>query len=226
MEIYEELWNDAASVFARGKVHIDPHLSDKTTDLRRGVTLVARPSPSVRDKVKAYLDRLAQACPEQYFYRPEELHITVLAIISGTDSWRREIRQLASYRPIISEVLGHQHSFKVSFRGVTASPGSVMIQGYPEDDGLARIRNELREAFARAGFDRLLDRRYKISTAHISVLRFRQPGVDGRRLMALLEEGRRADFGEMVVTDLQLIWGDWYASANLVRIFQEYRLSV
>jgi len=226
LEIYEKLWNDAISAFERGEQQIDPHLSDQTNDLRRGVTMVLRPSLSVRTKVKEYLDRLAQVCPEQYFYHPEELHVTVLAIIAGTEFWRTEIRQLVAYRAIISDVLSRQHSFKVSFRGVTASPGSVIIQGFPMCDGLARIRNELREAFARHGFGSLLDRRYKINTAHITAMRFHKPGADWKRLAPLLKEGRQTNFGQTEVNSLQLIWGDWYASANLVRTLQEYSLSV
>jgi 2'-5' RNA ligase len=149
----------------------------------------------------------------------------VLSIISGTQSWRSEIRQLAAHRAIIGAVLSRQRSFRISFRGIPASPGSVMIQGFPVRGGLAEIRNELRKAFAHEGFDRLLDRRYKISTAHITALRFRQPVVNARELVGLLEEGRQMDFGEMHVNDLQLIWGDWYASAHIVRTLQEYRLS-
>jgi 2'-5' RNA ligase len=224
-KVYEQLWHDAVSAFARGKPDMDPCLSDRRADSRRGVTLLARPSPPVRDKVKAYLERLARVFPEQYFYRPEELHVTVLSIISGTQSWRTEIRQLASYRAIIGAVLSRQRSFRIRFRGITASPGAVMFQGFPVDDGLARIRDGLRTAFAHAGFTRLLDRRYRISTAHITGLRFRQPGVDAERLVSLLEEGRQINFGETHVTNLELIWGDWYASANIVRTLQEYRLS-
>jgi 2'-5' RNA ligase len=226
LEIYEKLWNDVASAFERDELQIDPHLSDKTNDLRRGVTIVLRPAPSVRGRVKVCLDRLAMVCPEQYFYRPEELHVTVLSIISGTEFWRREIRQLASYRALISDVLSRRHSFKISFQGVTASPGGVIIQGFPVGDGLAEIRDELREAFVRNGFGSILDRRYKIGTAHLTVMRFRKPGADWKRLASLLEESRQTDFGETEVNGLQLIWGDWYASAGIVRTLEEYRLSV
>jgi 2'-5' RNA ligase len=225
LEIYEKFWNEAVSAFEHGKQEIDPNLSDKTNDLRRGVTVVLRPSPTVRGKVKDFLDRLATVCQEQYFYRPEELHVTVLSIISVTESWRKEICPLVSYRAIIDDVLSRQHSFKICFRGVTASPGTVIIQGFPMGDGLARIRNELREAFARNGFGSIPDRRYKISTAHITAMRFKKPEENWKRLMSLLKENRRTDFGESEVNNLQLIWGDWYASGNIVRTLQEYRLS-
>lgn len=224
LQIYEKLWSDAVSAFEQGQQQVDPNLSDKTNDLRRGVTVVLRPSLLVQGRVKHFLDRLATVCPGQYFYHPRELHVTVLSIISGTEFWRKEIRQLMACRAIIGDVLSHHHSFKICFRGVTASPGAVMIQGFPTGDELGNIRNELREAFARNGFGGMLDRRYKVNTAHITAMRFRKPDENWKRLVSLLEENRRKDFGESEVDSLQLIWGDWYASGNIVRILREYRL--
>jgi 2'-5' RNA ligase len=222
--IYEGLWNEAAAAFKRGEPQIDPQLSHRTTDLRRCVTLVFRLSPVVQARVGEYLDRLATVCPRQYYYRPEELHVTVLSIISGSELWRKEMRPLAACRAVLSEVLNRQHAFKIVFKGVTASPGSVLIQGFPTGDGLAKIRDDLREAFARGGFGGMLDRRYKITAAHITAMRFQKPVADLKRLVSLLEEGRQLDFGETDVNSLQLIWCDWYAAAHSVRTLQEYRL--
>jgi 2'-5' RNA ligase len=224
LEIYQQLWIGAVSAFERGQPQIDPNLSDRAKDLRRGVTLAFRPSPAVRVKVKSFLDRLAGVAPGQHFYRPKELHVTVLAIISGTEFWRKEMRQLAAGRAIINDVLHRCHSFKVRFQGVTASPGTVMIQGFPDGDALEKIRDELREAFARNGWGGQLDRRYKITAAHMTVMRFCRADADWKRLAAWLAENREEDFGETDVNRIQLVWGDWYASANVVRTLQEFRL--
>ena len=224
MQIYEKLWHEAVTAFQHGKPQIDTHLLDKKNDLRRGVTIVFRPSLPVRNKIKRFLNHLAAVCPNQHFYLPEEFHVTVLSIISGTEFWEKEIRHLDFYRAVIGDVLRRQRSFKVSFRGVTASPGTVMIQGFPRG-GLSKIRDQLRDAFTRNGFGGKLDRRYKISTAHITVMRFSKPVSDLKRLTSLLEENQKTNFGEIKVNRLQLIWGDWYASANIVQKIQEYHLS-
>jgi 2'-5' RNA ligase len=224
LEIYRQLWTEAVSAFERGAPQIDPNLSDQAKDLRRGVTLAFRPTTAVQTKVENFLNQLAEVAPGQYLYRPEELHVTVLSIISGTEFWRKEIRSLAACRPIITEVLSRQNSFKVSFRGVTASPSAVMIQGFLLGDGLEKMREELRDAFAQNGLGGQLDRRYKINSAHMTVMRFQRPDADWKRLKIFLAENRNADFGEMVVNRIQLILGDWYASANIARTLQEYRL--
>jgi 2'-5' RNA ligase len=225
LEIYQQLWAEAVAAFERGAPRIDPNLSDPANDLRRGVTLAFRPSAVVRTNVENFLDQLAGIAPGQYLYRPEELHVTVLSIISGTEFWRKEIRTLAACRPIIAEVLSRQNSFRVSFRGVTASPSAVMIQGFPLANGLEKMREELRAAFARNGFGGQLDRRYKINSAHMTVMRFQRTDADWTKLANFLAVNRETDFGEMEVSRIQLIWGDWYASANVARTLQEYRLS-
>jgi 2'-5' RNA ligase len=223
--IYQRLWNEAVAAFERGGHRIDPNLSDKANDRRRGVTLICRPSPSARDVAANYIGRLAEACPGQYFYRPEELHITVLSIISGTELWEREMPRLDACRPIIGDVLGRGRAFKIHFRGVAASPDSVLVQGFPIGDGLAAIRDELRTAFARHGFGDMPDRRYKATTAHMTAMRFSKRCPDLKPLLSLLKASREMDFSESEVSTIQLIRGDWYGSADRVQTLQEYRLS-
>lgn len=226
MEIYEKLWSDAISAFERGEPQIDPHLSDQTKDLRRGATLVFRPSQSVREAASTFINRLSSVCPGQYFYLPQELHVTILSIISGTEHWRREIGRIAACRLAIAGVLKDRHPFKIEFRGITASPGTVMIQGFPIGDGLTSIRDDLRESFARNGFGDMVDRRYKITGAHMTIMRFRQPSPDLKPLISFLKQNRETAFGESKVNRLQLIFNDWYVSAEKVRILEEYSLGL
>ena len=210
------------AAFAQGQPQIDPHLSDKAGDLRRGVTLAFRPPPPVCAAAAAYIQSLAKICPGQYFYRPDELHISVLSLISGTELWEREMPRLDACRPVIGEVLSRCRSFKIHFRGITASPDAVMVQGFP--DGLAVIRDELRAAFARHGLGDMPDRRYQATTAHMTIMRFRKPQSDLKSLVAFLKAIRKTDFGEGEINTIQLLFGDWYASAERARMLQVYRL--
>ena len=72
-----------------------------------------------------------------------------MAVIAGTEFWRDEIHQLPACLAVLDQVLKNQRAFAVEFRGVTASPDAVMIQGFPADDSLSRLRDELRDAFGR-----------------------------------------------------------------------------
>jgi 2'-5' RNA ligase len=225
LEIYEKLWQDAVTAFERGEPKMGDYLPDKAKDLRRGVTLVFRPSAKVLNEVTKFLGRLESVCPGQYFYRREELHVTIISVITMTELWREEMARFEQGRHLMGDALKAQRPFQVKFRGVTAARDSVMIQGFPMDEGLAAIRESLRAAFARAGFGDMLDRRYKVSAAHISCMRFSRPGADLKRLLAFLKDSRELDFGVCEVNRLELIWGDWYASTETVKVLEEYRLA-
>ena len=174
--------------------------------------------------VNSFLRELAAAAPGQYFYRPDELHVTVLAVIPGSAAWREKIRDLAAIQAVIGKILQRRRPFVISFRGITASPDAVMIQGFPESEALMEIRDELREVLRNNHLGGDFDRRYKINTAHITVMRFGTVRADWKAFVGLLKANRQTDFGDTRVRTLQLLWGDWYASAQSVRTIQEYPL--
>ena len=222
--MYERLWRKSGGLLKSGRIPADPWLRDKAGDDRRGVTLVARPDAGVRKKVAIFSRAATGICPRQYFYKPSELHVTVMAIISGSESWRCEIPRLPACREVLDRVLKNCNPFRVYFRAVTVSPDAVMIQGFPADGTLSRLRDELRDAFGKAGLGGNLDRRYKTVTAHLTVMRFSEPEADWQPLFDFLQANRETNFGETRFQSLQLIWSDWYASAGLVRVLQKYPL--
>ncbi|MGA2030248.1 MAG: hypothetical protein ABSG87_09270 [Verrucomicrobiota bacterium] len=101
-----------------------------------------------------------------------------------------------------------------------------MIQGFPQDTVLVEIRDELRATLRANHLGGDIDRRYKINTAHITAMRFGHTQADWKAFVDLLKANRKTDFGETRVKKLQLLWGDWYASANSVHTIQEYPLNV
>lgn len=223
--IYEKLWQEASSAFDRGAMRLDKFLNNRPADKRRGVALAARPDATVSARVKKFLDKIAAVAPEQYFYQPEEFHVTVLAVIPGSETWQQSARRLPEYLAALDTVLKNRPAFSVKFHGVTASPEAVMIQGFPENNSLAQLRDDLRAALKARGLGENVDRRYKIATAHLTVARFGKPMSDWRPLKSLLEKNREHDCGTTRFRKLQLLEGDWYASANSVRVLKEYPLA-
>ena len=222
--IYDQLWSKTSVALESGGLRVDPLLRGKPGDPRRGATLVARPNASVQKRVGAFLREAAAICPGQHFYQPAELHMTVLSVISSSESWREEIHQLPVVRTVLDKVLKKHRAFSLKFRGVTVSPEAVLVQGFPQDDNLARLRDELRSALRERGVGENLDRRYKITAAHLTVMRFSHPKADWKRLLNFLETHRETDFGETRFRSLQLIWNDWCASVDTVRVLREYQL--
>lgn len=223
-DLYEKLWRQAVAAFEQRKPRLDPFLRDRAGDQRRGVTLIARPDLEVVGRVAKFLREIAAAAPEQYYYQPAEFHVTVLSVIPVCDSWQKFRQRLPEYLAALDTVLRNRGAFSIAFRGVTASPEAVMIQGFPVDNALKQVRDELRAALSRRGLEENLDRRYRLVAAHLSVARFSAPMADWKPLHALLAVHRETDFGESRVRSLQLIENDWYASADTVRTLREYPL--
>lgn len=132
--------------------------------------------------------------------------------------------RLEAGRIFIKYVLRRQNIFKIKFCGVTASPSCVMIQGFPADSGLENLRDELRRAFAQGGLGDMLDRRYKVVAAHVTIMRFCNANLDGQKLVSFLRDHRETEFGEIETHELQLVFADWYASASTVQMLEQYHL--
>lgn len=96
-ECYDRLWSEAIGTIRAGSVETDPVLAAGMPDRRRGLTLIARPSPLVRRRVAAFLDGLREIEPEQHYYAPSELHVTVLSLFTATVDHAPLLARTASY---------------------------------------------------------------------------------------------------------------------------------
>jgi hypothetical protein len=62
---YDNMWDRAFSAVACEDLHYDTQLT-VGSDLRRGLTLIARPNQALRGRFDAVLDRLSDIEPQQY----------------------------------------------------------------------------------------------------------------------------------------------------------------
>jgi 2'-5' RNA ligase len=224
-DVYEKLWQNAARAFDKNIPRLDPFLKNRSADSRRGVSLAARPDAAVRGRVLDFLTQMNEVAPGQYLYQPEQIHLTVFSIIPGSEFWRQRFDHLPDYLAALDEVLKNRPAFSVTFRGVTASPEAVMIQGFPDDASLEKLRDDLRAALISRDLGENLDARYKIVTAHLTVARFQTSLPDWQPLKAFLAAQRNTDFGATRIGRIELIEGDWYASPDSVQLLREYPLS-
>jgi 2'-5' RNA ligase len=74
----------------------------------------------------------------------------------------------------------------------------------------------LRDALRARGLDGTLDQRYRLVTAHSTLLRFVAPPVEPARLAAALAAVRNVPLGPMPVDSVQLVINDWYMSSAAV----------
>jgi 2'-5' RNA ligase len=137
-----------------------------------------------------------------------------MAIISCYEGFTLDKISIEDYIKIIQESLINLGEIKIEFRGVTASPSALIIQGFPADESLNNLRNKLRENFKKSTLQQSIDSRYAISTAHSTVMRFQEKLQNPEKLIAVAEQFRDYNFGEFTVNKIELVYNDWYQREN------------
>jgi 2'-5' RNA ligase len=224
-KLYDGMWQAALARFAQGQVEPDGYLANRQSDRRLGVTVIARPSQRVVDQYMGLISQLQQVEPDQYYYQPDQLHITILSLFTATENSKPYFSKLADYLAVSGAILPTVGSFAIDFQGVTATPNGIMGQGFPQDGYLEALREKLRKALRERDLGEGLDTRYRLSTAHVTLMRFRYPPRALSRLVDILKEHRDFRFGDSLIQSLQMVKNDWYMSTEKVEVLAEYELS-
>jgi len=221
-QVYDRLWAEAMAAFEAGTVRTDPYLLQRETDTRQGITLIARPDPPTLVRIGELLEGLQRVAPEQYIYRPEELHITVLSLIGTSPEFCLEAAPIEQYKALFADQLPCVRPFTIRYPGIVASPDAVMLRGY--SDALNVLRDHLRTELTRAGLGGTLDRRYRSVTAHSTVMRFQVLPFDLPALVRYLRTMHDHDFGVFDVDHLDFVVNDWFMSHDKTQVLARYVL--
>lgn len=230
---YDAVWDAAAPDVRAGRAALDLWATRQREDARRGVTLLARLAalapagggPAVADALGALGAELQALEPAQYVQPRADLHLTVLSLFTATPDYAPYLAHLDAYRAAVAEALAGVGPFAVDLTGVTLSPAAVLVQGFPRDDTLERVRARLRAVLAARGLGGALDERYRLETAHATLVRFVAPLGDPARFVGALAAARGRAFGTVVVTALELGVGNWYQAAAYARPVATYPLA-
>lgn len=213
---YNDLWERSIQKIKAENFQVDP-LLDSHADNRYGVTLLIRPDAPVKKNIQQFLTDLKTIEPDQYYYRDSDIHITVMSIISCYNGFALEQIEIASYIELIQKSIASAKKTEISFRGITASPSCIMIQGFLHDSTLNNIRDELRNNFKHSSLQQSIDKRYTIQAAHATVVRFRKEVQNKEEFLDRLEKYRDHNFGTFTVNSLELVFNDWYQREEYVK---------
>jgi 2'-5' RNA ligase len=220
---YDAMWERAFASIAAGDIECDRRLA-AGPDPRRGLTVIARPGPVLEARFDALLDRLAAVAPGQYRHPAADMHLTVLSLFTVSEDPSFALARLDDYRAAVREAVRGIAAFEIALRGITLSRGAVMACGYPQDGMLEKLRERLRLQLRGRGLDGTLDGRYRLVTAHASLMRFVEPLVDPMRFTRELEALREEPLGMMQVKELQLVVNDWYMSSGSLQLVDTLQL--
>jgi 2'-5' RNA ligase len=219
--IYDSLWREGEAAFAHNAVKLDPHLANKDADRRRGLTVILRPETEARREMEAFMAELRQMEPRQHYYKPSELHVTVLSLLTCAEDYQPSSAHLERYAEAVTEAMRGVGPFSIRFDGVTATAEAVMIQGFPDEE-LALLRTRIFEQLAARGLPQR--QRYVPKTAHITLMRFANPPGDLPRFADKIRASRSRPFGSTSVTQIELVENNWYMSEYKTRIIATYAL--
>jgi 2'-5' RNA ligase len=221
---YDAMRENAFRKLAHGEAELDA-LLDSEHDDRRGLTLLARPPARITAIIEALLAAFQELEPHQYYYPASDIHLTILSIISCYRGFTLDVIDPESYQQAVSTILQHIPPFRIRFAGLTASPGGIIVQGFPEDAGLQHLRNQIRRYFQTSGLQQSIDQRYSIQTAHSTVIRFREKLVNPARLLKAIEQYAQYFIGTFEVNTLELVYNDWYQRQENTILLEAYPLA-
>ncbi|WP_162056249.1 2'-5' RNA ligase family protein [Pontibacter pamirensis] len=220
---YNQLWETTWRKFTAGVFELDPLIASEN-DSRFGITLLFRPGQEVWKRIQQFLLELQQIEPEQYYYPEADIHVTVMSIISCHAGFSLDAIRVEEYMQLVQQTVQNSQSFQLYFRGITASPSCLLIQGFPVADQLNQLRNKLRESFRSATLQQTIDTRYVLQTAHSTVVRFKAPLQNPSVFLDKVQEYREYDFGSTEVSELELVYNDWYQRQALVQLLGRFSL--
>lgn len=218
---YKKLYQDSINTISSDNYHIDT-LIDSKNDRRFGLTLIIRPSNEIKKKIQNFLKNFKEIEPNQYYYPNSDIHITVMSIISCYSDFDMSKIDVQKYIDLTEKCLLKGIDLNITFKGITASPSGVMVQGFMNNNELNDIRNRLRKAFKNSNVEQSLDKRYLIQTAHSTIIRFRKELSQKEKFLELLDNSINYDFGTFKVNKFELVYNDWYQREQYVKKIHEF----
>ena len=220
---YSNLYEESIEKILCDTYHIDDQI-DSSLDNRFGITLLIRPTIQIKNNIQYFLDELRAIDSEQYYYPNSDIHITVMSIISCYNGFDLATVSVPDYVEIVEKSLVEINNIEINFKGITVSPSAIMIQGFVSNNFLDDLRNNLRKNFKNSGLEESIDRRYSISTAHSTVVRFRKKIKNKEKLIEILEKYRDFNFGKFTVEKYDLVFNDWYQREQFVQQLHEFKV--
>lgn len=218
---YKKLYHESINKISSDNYHIDT-LIDSKNDRRFGLTLIIRPSNEIKKKIQNFLKNIKEIEPNQYYYPNSDIHITVMSIISCYSDFDMSKIDVQKYIDLTEKCLLKGIDLNITFKGITASPSGVMVQGFMNNNELNDIRNRLRKAFKNSNVEQSLDKRYLIQTAHSTIIRFRKELSQKEKFLELLDNSINYDFGTFKVNKFELVYNDWYQREQYVKKIHEF----
>lgn len=222
-EHYQNILTRAKPFIQSAQNEVDSEMYNPK-DIRFGLGLRLILSSEILHNSQLLTKEIQKVEPHQYYYPLTNIHATVLALISCTYNFKKEDIDVVRYIRSIECALEGVSSFEVEFNGVTTSTSSIMIQGFPKDDQLEKMRQNLRKVFKSSDLRQNIDERYAIIGLHATVMRYKKPIDYPTELLTTIQNFREHQLGSMRVNKIQFVYNDWYHRIDKTEVLSEFVL--
>ena len=198
--LYNNINQQGMSPIRNHQEQLDSNLLNPDKDMRRGLTLTASLSAHVSRNIMFCLQKLAAIEPNQYFYPPTDLHITIIDLIAASSDFSLSTFEEEKYKNVVGPI-------HWQLAGMITSSGALLVKGYYSAE-LSTLRNALRKELPL--HDLLLKERYPTISGHVTVARYTSPIQQVDCFLKTLEEFKSINFGQVTTSSLDLVVHDWY----------------
>ncbi len=193
------------------------------SDHRYGINIVSYPPPEVVAHIVSIQNQLESREPDQYYYPPLDLHLTVLEVASGLD--RPAFEKLLN--PVLDSVswpLSH-HSAPCLRSARLRYDERACAWVFSEVTGLADLQAALAAKFATKGI--ALHPRYRSTSAHVTFLRYIRPLRSGlEEWTETLDAVPKSENQEWKLNEIWLTAGaTWYGMHARIQKYGPYRVA-
>jgi len=215
--IYSNMWRDHIDKFKHNTCDTDSLINDPN-DTRRGLTVLSYFDQGLSDNLSTFINELKATEPQQYYYPRSDFHATILSIISCISGFKLVDINQQLYVDVFQEALEGISPLKILFKGVTVSSSCILIQGFADGEQLTLLRNALRVGFEKAKLQVTIDSRYKITTAHTTVVRCLTPFNDSDKVLQVLTKYKDHEFGTLTINTIDFVFNNWYQNAAVTQV--------
>ncbi|MCC4382468.1 hypothetical protein LMB54_01425 [Limosilactobacillus reuteri] len=205
--LYSNINQQGVSAIRNHQEQLDNYLRNPDKDIRRGLTLTASLPAHVSRNIMFCLQKLAAIEPNQYFYPPADLHITIIDLIAASSDFSFSTFEEKKYENVVRKIISRIGPIHWHLAGMITSSGALLVKGYYSAE-LSTLRNVLRKELPL--HDLLLKERYSTISGHVTVARYTSPIQQADQFLKTLEEFKSINFGQFTTSSLDLVVHDWY----------------
>ena len=217
---FDDLWFFNRPNILENKIYKDPNLLSLENDKRLGLALLVKIEGECQEKIAQIIQQIKTIEPDQYYYPLSDLHVTITDLIVAHDNFVFDADLVERYVKIIEKIFQKTLSFDISFNGVIATKGAVILKA--EAEKILKIRKKIERELTKNGI--FLNERFQRDFVHSTIARFRQNLKNPPEFVHKIEQLQNFNIGALKANKILFVLHDWYNSKGKTKVLKEFEL--